>query len=64
MKTPARCVSVDGENDNVDGEHFIRSRDKNAVLKFIQLSVDGKPIRRKSCVFRIIRLSVDVASDT
>ena len=28
------------ENDNVDGQHFIRFRDKNAVFKFIRLSVD------------------------
>ena len=48
------------ENDNVDGEHFIRFHDKKAVLKFIRLSVDGKPIRRKSCVFKFIRHSVDV----
>ena len=28
------------ENDNVDGEHIIRFLDKNAVFKFIRLSVD------------------------
>ena len=56
LKTPARCVSVDGkngtfwkrlrpgcnlfENDYEDGEHFIRFRDKNFVFKFIRLSVE------------------------
>ena len=28
------------ENDNADGEDFIRFRDENVVFKFIQLSVD------------------------
>ena len=49
------------ENDNVDEELFIRFLDENAVFKFIQLSVDGRPIRRKSCVFKCNRFSVDVA---
>ena len=31
---------VKGWNDNVDGEHFLRFRDKNDGLKFIRLSVD------------------------
>ena len=50
------------ETDNVDGEHFISFSDKNASFKFIWLSVDRRPIRRKCCVLKFIWLSVDVAS--
>ena len=32
-------------NENVDGEHLVLFRDKNAVFRFIRLSVDGRLIR-------------------
>ena len=47
------------ELHNVD---FVRFHDKNAVFKFIRLSVDRRPIWRSCCVFKFIQLGVDVAS--
>ena len=41
----------------------LRFHYKNAVFKFIRLSVYGRPIRRKSYVFKFIWLSVDIALD-
>ena len=39
---------------NVDGEHFIRFRDKSCVFKFIRLNVDVALVQHRQCIYRYL----------